>query len=384
MKKKNSSKRFGELATALKSNDFLRVKVKLALLYMVIMALMLALFNLILEHELKKSLLHFHEEQALSVEEAEYIASQYNPRAKVVQIKKERKSGQTYYEVHFSDNTEVAIDADAGNGGLPNEISEDPAEVFEEYLENALFMVNIIIIILAGFFSYFLAEKTLEPIAQKMEQQKRFTADAAHELRNPLAAMRVAAESVLRKKSIRSKESREVLETILEDTLRLSSLSEDLLTLLSSETSTKDFKKVNLKKIVEKVLDKLKPLADEKKISFKGTIKSFSLMGDERMLETLVFNLVHNAIKFSRKKGEIIVSLDINGEFTVRDFGIGIAPQHINDIFGRFYKVEKSRSSEIGGSGLGLSIVQEVARRHKADIAVSSNLGKGTLFKILF
>ncbi len=382
MKMSIFSKPFGGLVTAWKSNEFFLAKIKLTLLYIVVIAVILAVFDGVLMYRLNDNFSQLGVK--ISSDDAEQIALSYKPAGKIVEIEEETINGKSYYEIHFSDHTEIAVDAFSGTSSLETDLLIEHEGTFRDYLEDALLFVNILVLLLAGSVSYFFAGKNLEPIAKKMQQQKQFTADAAHELRNPLAAMRAAAESVLRKKVISAKESREVLEGILEDSERLSSLTEGLLKLVASETAVEKFQMINVTTIVKRVVKKLTPLAKQQGIVFKGNVKKFSRMGDAEMMETLVFNLVHNAVKFSHRKGEVIVSLNENGELTVQDFGIGIAPQHISYIFDRFYKAEKSRQFDLGGSGLGLSIVNEIAKLHDANVIVSSNLGKGTLFKILF
>ncbi|MDO5478252.1 MAG: ATP-binding protein, partial [Clostridia bacterium] len=129
--------------------------------------------------------------------------------------------------------------------------------------------------------------------------------------------------------------------------------------------------------------DKLKPLADERDIDFYVTGKGFIIEANYSQIMELVYNLCENAIKYNKENGSVIVSVDGN-TLSVKDTGIGIPKEDINRIFERFFRVDKSHSKTVNGTGLGLSIVKHIAIINKADIAVESELGEGTVFTVTF
>lgn len=235
----------------------------------------------------------------------------------------------------------------------------------------SLLALNGFILVVSGVSGYFLASKTLDPIAKMVDEQKEFVSNASHELRTPLAALKSQIEVSLRSKNIFTKETRELLQSNLEDVNSMIRLSNYLLKLNKQQNSKNNLKKVDLAQIVKKAVGK-------KKVKLNLT-KSI-INGDEDSLIELVNVLVDNAVKYGQGK-EISVSLK-NKKLVVTDNGMGISGNDLPHIFDRFYRGDKARSHD--GYGLGLSIAKQIANNHNAKIKVESKLGVGTTFKVIF
>jgi heavy metal sensor kinase len=218
-------------------------------------------------------------------------------------------------------------------------------------------------------------------------QVRQFSADASHELRTPLTVIRGEIELALRSKKS-PEEYRRVLESTLEEILRLTSIINNLLTLAKAEQglTTADFSEVDLNGLVEELYEDSTILAEGKNIAVSLKINTpITLVGDRTRLRQLFLNLIDNAIKYTPEGGSVSLSMEKqNGTavFRVEDSGIGIPPEDIAKIFDRFYRVDKARSRELGGTGLGLSIAKWIAELHRGTIAVSSEPQKGSVFTV--
>ncbi|QQS59824.1 HAMP domain-containing histidine kinase [Candidatus Peregrinibacteria bacterium] len=311
------------------------------------------------------------------------IQTLYSDRS-IKKIHLEDENGNLMYDVFFDDSPEIKIDAI--NGKIVNDktVPENFIDQFTSDTRDTLWAIDTIILLLSSFLSYFLAGKTLASIAEKMRQQKQFISDASHELRNPLSAIKASADSLLRAKSISDEEAREVLHAINEESDRLITLTEDLL-LLDQSQKDDAVQQVNAKEIVIAMLKTIEPLAKEKKIYFQTNLEKFELLAKQKDLEKVLFNLLHNAVKFSREDSKIIVKISKNGYFRVKDFGVGITPEDLPYIFDRFYKAENARSfSGESGSGLGLSIIKTLTDKYVWTLDVNSKEGKGTQVTVYF
>lgn len=250
----------------------------------------------------------------------------------------------------------------------PEIIIETKARIFFSLLS-----LNAIILFVSGLSGYFLAGKTLNPIAKMMDEQKDFVSNASHELRTPLAALKSQIEVALRSKSMSTKEAKEILKSNLEDVNNMVSLSNYLLKLnkFQLENNKLDFKKVELSKIINKVVK-------DKKIKL-DLDKSIVKVNEDSIYE-LISILVDNAVKYGENK-EVIVTLK-NKVLKIKDNGIGISEADLPHIFDRFYRGDKARSHD--GYGLGLSIAKQIADIHSVKIRVESKLDKGSTFKVIF
>jgi two-component system, OmpR family, sensor kinase len=218
-------------------------------------------------------------------------------------------------------------------------------------------------------------------------QVRQFSADASHELRTPLTVMRGEIELALRNPKT-LEEYRQVLESSMEEIIRMSSIIENLLTLAKADQGTYEvnLSEVNLGSLVEELYDDGEILAEGKHIRVTLAAKGpITIVGDKVRLRQLFLNLIDNAIKYTPEGGAVTLSVERrNGAAVVQvaDTGIGIPPEDINRIFDRFYRVDKARSREIGGTGLGLSIAKWIVELHRGTITVKSEVDKGSVFTV--
>lgn len=227
----------------------------------------------------------------------------------------------------------------------------------------------------------------LERLEKSFEELRRFTSDASHELRTPLQALRSTGEVALQKNESTAY-YREVISSMLEETERMSRLTESLLTLSRGDAGNYKLQKTqtSLAVIVEEVRNLISVLAEEKKQKLLLELQSIDNVNvDPIIFRQAVVNLIDNAIKYSSVGSEIKVkvsTLQGEGMIEIKDQGAGIAKDDQNKIFDRFYRIDKSRSRELGGSGLGLSIAKWAVEVHGGRIELESQPGAGSSFRI--
>jgi len=244
---------------------------------------------------------------------------------------------------------------------------------------------NGIILVFSAAAAYFLAGKTLAPIESALEKQKRFIADASHELRTPLAASRTSIEVALRKKRLSQKEAKMILKSNLEDTESLISLTNNLLSLTRYEHNSLLTQSVIIKEIIHNAVKKILPLAKDKKIMIKIKADKTMIKGNREALEKMLVNFLDNAVKYTPKGGKVKISTENQSKYlliNIKDTGIGIPAKDLPHIFDRFYRVDQSRSKDITGFGLGLSVAKKIIEIHRGSITVKSKPKKGTHFTI--
>ena len=218
-------------------------------------------------------------------------------------------------------------------------------------------------------------------------QMRQFSSDASHELRTPLTVLKGQNELILSKQR-KPEEYQEVISSNLEEINYMSKVLEDLFVLSKSDENqvNLDYKPVDLRALVEEVCKHAEILAEEKNIKIIiAFLEPIEIKGDEVRLRQMVWNVLQNGIKYTQQGGELKISLQNEGDFallTIQDTGIGIPEEGLPLIFNRFYRVDKARTRDEGGSGLGLSICRQIAEAHKGKIEVESKLGVGTRFKI--
>ncbi len=268
---------------------------------------------------------------------------------------------------------------------------------FDTYVANVkrvLLMGVPLIVLLVVAASWWLSGLAIRPIYQSYLQMQQFTADAAHELRTPLAAIQATAQSDLMLPDLSEDKAKDTLKSIVRQNKRLSYLVADLLILcridgeISSNTSNKKRKKVALANLIIEVEEDLAALAMASEIELTSQIKvsqPIEIFGDRQQLYRLIINLVTNAIQYTPVGGKVILSLTeerTDAIISVRDTGIGIAKKEQKRIFDRFYRVDKARSRSKGGSGLGLAIARAIVLAHDGSLEVQSEIGKGSNFTI--
>jgi heavy metal sensor kinase len=222
---------------------------------------------------------------------------------------------------------------------------------------------------------------------KSFEHTRQFSIDVSHELRTPLTIMRGEIELALRGRKTTGK-YREVLASNLDEIIRMSTIIDNLLTLTKSDLGQIEIypEELSLDDIMIQLYEDSEVLAARKNIRVNlSRVDEVKMKGDKVRLRQLLLNLVDNAVKYTRNDGEISLSLiQENGKakVVVADTGIGIPPESLDKIFDRFYRVDKARSREPGGSGLGLSISKWIAESHGGRIEVTSEVGKGSTFTV--
>lgn len=261
------------------------------------------------------------------------------------------------------------------------EIDEGP-DFFEEFLEN-LVVTDAVIVLISGFFSFFLAGRTLRPIQETLKQHEVFSSNVAHELRTPLAALYATTSATLRKPAT-SAEYIETLTDFKHETKRLIDFTEQLLK-TTKDAAQISCEKISLDTIVLDVVHKMEALGASHHVTLTAQCEPLVIMGNALLLEELFFNLIHNAIKFSHVEGTVQVVVKKDGMVEIIDQGVGIHADQLPHVFERFYTTDTART-EYGerGTGLGLSIVSHIARIHGAKLAIQSTLGVGTKVTLQF
>ena len=229
--------------------------------------------------------------------------------------------------------------------------------------------------------------KMLERLSEAFEIQRQFTANAAHELRTPLALMQVQLD--LYNSASHPGNDADTLQTIkmvTEQTDKLNRMVKTLLDMSELQTVGRD-DKIILDAIVEEVLADLEPLAVEKNIKLIGKCEDATMIGSDILIYRLVYNLVENAIKYNHPLGQVTVTAYQRNKhvyLSVEDTGSGIPKELRERVFEPFFRVDKSRSRELGGVGLGLALVREIVRVHDGSICIKSGKTGGTIFEVTF
>jgi signal transduction histidine kinase len=238
--------------------------------------------------------------------------------------------------------------------------------------------------------SWWLSGIAMRPVYRSYQQIQQFTADAAHELRTPIAAIRSTVEFTLDEPVLTESETRNTLKVIERQNQRLLTLVQDLLLLSRLDLSihSNHLAPCCLNTLIEDLVEEFAALANSANLNLKMEIKTsyfLKVWGNEEHLYRLLANLVTNAIQYTLAGGDVVVGLsreDGVAVFAVQDTGLGIPPSEQAHIFDRFYRVSSDRARHTGGSGLGLAIAQAIAQAHQGKIQVYSTLGKGSLFLV--
>jgi signal transduction histidine kinase len=330
--KKNYSKRFAAWATGLKRNLFLYARLRLSVLYLLAMMLVVGIYSAALFFSLRANIIDDFEDRFKQEDvRAQAVVSTIN------------------------------------------------------ILEDKIVLADALVLGLMGVLSFLLAGMTLKPIAAALEEQRKFSSDASHELRTPLTVMKTELEVALKSRELTAAGARDIFSSNLEEINRMSALIEDLLLVSRGQARKMPFEKVDLAALAVRLVEKMRPLAEEKSVSLSFLPGSGLVRGNPAFLERMATNIIHNAVSYTPAGGraEVGVRTGKSGVlFCVSDTGVGIAPENLPRVFDRFHR--GGNAGESHGTGLGLSIVKEIAGLHGGILRIESAPGAGTKVFVTF
>ena len=282
-------------------------------------------------------------------------------------------------------SVDINLEENLNGKVIITENKESPIEHASDDIESIIFYIDGILILIITLLSYFLAKKTLKPIKDSIDAQKKFSADASHDLRTPISI--IISESELALSDKNEKDLKGVIESNLEEAKKMSKLVGDLLIIFRNENKNIKDKliQIDLHYFIGKIVSKMKIKAEDKGLKLTlNDYKKILLEVDISNFERAILNIIENSIYYT-KKGSIHIDISDDNKYAyiiVSDTGVGINEKDLPYIFDRFYKAEHSRNDE-SGSGLGLPISKQAIIQLKGTIEVQSKPNEGTTVKIL-
>lgn len=266
------------------------------------------------------------------------------------------------------------------------QIRADQSNRASQNLLQALYYVNLLILLTGGAGSYFLARRTLRPIEEAHEAQSRFTSDASHELRTPLTVMKMELEVALRDKNLTKADMRKQLESDLEEVNKLSDLAQTLLQLSRLDHDSLEREQLSLNEIILSVIKKYDKTG--KRIAFARSVKDYKVHGNRASIEELVTILVDNALKYSPDDSLVQLTTsrrDRKACFEITNTGKGISPKDLPHIFDRFYRADTARTKNTAkaGHGLGLALAKQIVLLHDGELLATSAPDHATTFTVV-
>ncbi len=263
---------------------------------------------------------------------------------------------------------------------------EDPIRSASDDIEVIIYTIDGLLLFVIAFLSYFLAGRTLRPIKDTLDAQSKFSADASHDLRTPLAIIITESEVLLQSKEAGVHEYKKVIESNIEEAKKMNILVSDLLVIARGEGSVLEKEKVDISVLLSTITNKMKQQIDNKNLLLIQNIeKNILLSINTKDIERIIKNILQNAINYT-KAGTIQVTLKQKNTkvvLEITDTGVGISKKDLPFVFDRFFKAEHSRNDE-SGSGLGLPIAKTLLERHGGTIDITSEIGVGTKATIVF
>jgi signal transduction histidine kinase len=249
-----------------------------------------------------------------------------------------------------------------------------------------LIWLNVLALAGGSGLSYFLARRTLEPIEEAMEAQSRFASDASHELRTPLAAMQAENEVALRNARLTLPRAKEVLQSNLEETMRLRALSDTLLKLARTEHAAIQLQPIKVSDVVSNAINQVLKQAQAKHIDIEDEVAQVTITSDAATLTQILSILLDNAVKYSGGQSVVRITAEAQDQhvsISVHDQGQGIPAKDLPYIFERFYRADSSRTKQhVEGHGLGLALAAKLVAQLHGEISVESLEGRGSTFTI--
>lgn len=249
-------------------------------------------------------------------------------------------------------------------------------------------VVGLIMLIVIYFLSRYFANRSIAPVREAFEKQKQFIADASHELKTPLTIINTNTDVLLANQEDTIENQAKWLHYIKSEAERMSGLTNDLLylTQMDDSHSTPMHTKFNMSDAVESIILPMEAVIFEKDISLDYNIEpDLSVNGNREQIQQVILILLDNAVKYSGMKGAVTVTLQkLNYDvlLTISNTGEGIAPEHLDRVFDRFYRTDSSRARKNGGHGLGLAIARSIVEQHKGEIYAKSVVGEGASFYV--
>lgn len=269
--------------------------------------------------------------------------------------------------------------------------SMEEVETVQHQLLWVLSCGGIVTLVLSGLGGIWLTQKAIEPIENSYFKLKQFTADASHELRGPLTAIKFSVDIMVKHPERVHPKDVKKMNAIASATSQMGQLIEDLLLLARTDREivipTREKTPVPLNAVLQNLFVLLEPVALNKKISLKSQSieQTILVFGDKSKLSRLFSNLVHNAIQYTPEGGTVTLELNKHNRYAivnVKDTGIGIPEDQLAHVFDRFWRADKARSRREGGTGLGLAIARAIAHSHNGKIIVTSKINVGSCFQV--